>query len=493
MISFRQGAAALVTSLLLPLSVVAQQPKGPPKAAALMKPAASKPAATDKQAQDPKTTPKKDVKRPPAPAFKMWHPRTPKDEASHKVAKWGPRGLPSPGYAFFAQKILPISSPPIFDGVVITKNGKIEAIGKASEIAVPSGYERVECGDSTIIPGIVELHCHIASPSFDLNDTVNPTNPEFRTLDLISMEHDQIKTARAGGVSTVLYIPGSGSNMGGFGTLTKTWGKTPEEALVRFPGSLKIAQAGNPERGAGDLGSGMMGMSEGIRMTLLDGKKYWEETLAFEAGNGPQPKYDPTLELISGLFRHEYPLSVHTQIYQVVLQTLQELRLELGIWTVIVHGTFDGYRLSEDLLLAGLPVAGGPRAYHYDRKTGAMEGILANYANGGKHGWSEEVYGLGRDGIGVNTDSPVVAQEQLTLQAAMGVRLGLPHEWALRALTINAAHFVGIDHRVGSLEVGKDADIGIWNGDPIDPRSHVRKLVVNGTICYTRDPNRPGW
>jgi len=479
----RISAALVAASLLLPLAATAQEskPAAKPKA----------PAAAEQKPEAAK--PKQEPKRPPAPQFKLWHPRTPKDEASHKVAKWGPRGLPSPGYAFFAQKILPISSAPIFDGVVITKNGKIEAIGKASEVAVPAGYERVDCGDSTIIPGIVELHCHIASPSFDLNDTVHPTNPEFRTLDLISMEHDQIKVARAGGVSTVLYIPGSGSNMGGFGTLTKTWGRNPDEALVRFPGSLKIAQAGNPERGSGDLGSSMMGMSEGIRMTLLDGKKYWEDTLAFEAGTGPKPKYDPTLELVSGLFRHEYPLSVHTQIYQVVLQTLQELRLELGLWTVVVHGTFDGYRLSEDLLAAGLPVAGGPRAYHFDRNTGSIQGVLANYANGGDLGWRDPVYGLGRDGIGVNTDSPVVAQEQLTLQAAMGVRLGLPHEWALRALTINAARFVGIDHRVGSLEVGKDADLGIWNGDPIDPRSHVRKLVVNGTICYTRDPNRPTW
>ncbi|HEB52912.1 MAG TPA: hypothetical protein ENI87_06630, partial [bacterium] len=369
----------------------------------------------------------------------------------------------------------------------------IEAIGKAAETAVPNGYERIDCGDAVICPGFIETHCHIASPSFDLNDTVHPTNPEFRTLDLISMEHDQIKMARAGGVSTVLYIPGSGSNMGGFGTLTKTWGKSPDDALVRFPGSLKIAQAGNPERGAGDLGSGMMGMSEGVRMTLLDGKRYWEQMVRFEQGKGEKPEFDPTLELVSGLFRHEYPVSVHTQIYQVVLQTMRELRLELGLWTVIVHGTFDGYRLSEDLLAAGVPVSGGPRAYHFDRRTGRFNGVLANYALGGDLGWRRPVYGLGRDGVGVNTDSPVVAQEQLQLQAAMGVRLGWPHQWALRGLTINNARFLGIEHRVGSLEQGKDADLGIWSGDPIDPRSYVELMVINGTICYRRNPDRPDW
>lgn len=431
--------------------------------------------------------------RGPAPKFELWNPRRPADEADYKVAKWGPRGLPSPGYAFFASKILPITSAPIFDGVVVTKDGVIEAIGKAGEVTVPDGYRRIDCGDAVIMPGLIELHCHIASPSFDLNDTVHPTNPEFRTLDLISMEHEQIEMARAGGVTTALYIPGSGSNMGGFGTLTKTWGKSPEEALVRFPGSLKIAQAGNPERGSGDLGTNMMGMAEGLRMTLLDGKGYWEQTLRHERGEGPKPEFDPTLELLSGLFRHEYPISVHTQIYQVVLETLQEMRLELGLWTVIVHGTFDGYRLAEDLLKAGVPVDGGPRAYHFDRMTGEMNGVLSNYARGGKLGWRSEIWGLGRDGVGVNTDSPVIAQEQLQLQAAMGVRLGWPHEWALRGLTINPAVFIGIDHRTGSLEVGKDADMSIWNGDPIDPRSYCKKTVINGQIAYERDPDRPKW
>lgn len=427
------------------------------------------------------------------PKFEVWRPRRPATEADYQVAKWGPRGLPSPGYAFRAAKVLPIAAPPILDGVVVTRNGLIEAVGRAQDVPVPAGYERVDCGDAVIVPGFVEMHCHIASESFDLNDTVHATNPEFRTLDLISMEHDQIRTARAGGVSTALYIPGSGSNMGGFGTLTKTWGRSPEEALVRFPGSLKIAQAGNPERGSGDLGTDMMGMSEGIRLTLLAGQRYWQQHEAWQQGRGEKPKTDPTLELLRGLFRHEYPVSVHTQIYQVVLQTLQQLRRELGLWTVVVHGTFDGYRLSADMLQSGVPIAGGPRQYYFDPRSGRFEGLLSNWSRGGQHGWREPVAGLGMDGVGVNTDSPVVAQEQLPLQAAMAVRLGWPHEWALRGLTINAARFAGIEHRVGSLEAGKDADLGIWNGDPVDPRSHVVLMVVNGHICYRRDPNRPVW
>ena len=420
-----------------------------------------------------------------------WYPRRPVKEADYEVAKWGPRGLPSPGYAFRAAKVLPVTSAPINDGIVLTRNGLIEAIGAAKEVAIPDGYELIDCGDAWLLPGLVDIHCHIAGASMDINDTVHPTNPEMRTLDIVSMEHEQIRLARAGGVSSVLYIPGSGSNMGGFGTLTKTWGNNPQEALIRFPGSLKIAQAGNPERYSGDLGTDMMGMSEGIRRTLQDGRDYYDKYEAWRAGKGAKPQFDPTLELLRGLFRQEYPVSVHTQIYQVVLQTLQELRLELGLWTVIVHGTFDGYRLSGDMQAAGLPVACGPRQYHFDRATGAMQGLAADWYFGGMHGWRTPVAGLGVDGIAINTDAPVVAEEQLPLQAAMAVRLGLPHEVALRGITINPARFVGIDHRTGSLEVGKDADLGVWSGDPIDPRCSVRMLVVNGTICYRRDNQRP--
>jgi imidazolonepropionase-like amidohydrolase len=427
------------------------------------------------------------------PSMQVFYGNRPKQEADYQVARWGPRGMPSPGYAFRAAKVLPITAPPIADGVVLTQNGKILAVGPAREVQIPAGFATIDCGDTWLVPGFIDLHCHIAEKGFDLNDTVHDTNPELRTVDLITLEHDQIKMARAGGMTTVLYIPGSGSNMGGFGTLTKTGGRTPEEALVRFPGSLKIAQAGNPERPSGDLGAGMLGMSEEIRETLLRGKAYYEAWDAFQRNSGPKPQFHADLELLRGLFRHEFPVSVHTQIYQVVLETIRELRLELGLWTVIVHGTFDAYRLSQEALLAGVPIAGGPRQYYFDPKTSEFQGLLSNWYRGGLHGWREPVKGLGIDGIGVNTDSPVVAEEQLPLQAAMAVRLGLPQQVALRGITINAARFVGIDHRVGSLEPGKDADLGVWSGDPLDPRNSVQTLVINGQIVYRRNPARPQW
>jgi imidazolonepropionase-like amidohydrolase len=427
------------------------------------------------------------------PSMQVYYGNRPKQEADYQVARWGPRGLPSPGYAFRAAKVLPITAPPIADGVVLTQDGKILAVGPASEVKVPAGFATVDCGDTWLVPGFIDLHCHIAENGFDLNDTVHATNPEFRTIDLITLEHDQIRMARAGGMTTVLFLPGSGSNMGGFGTLTKTGGRTPDEALVRFPGSLKIAQAGNPERRSGDLGAGMLGMSDGIRQTLLRGKRYGEAVDAFAQGKGPKPQFQAELELVRGLFRHEFPVSVHTQIYQVVLETIRELRLELGLWTVVVHGEFDAFRLSQDALLAGVPVVAGPRGYHFDRGESKFYGLAATWYSGGQLGWREPVRGLGIDGVGINTDSPVVAEEQLPLQAAMAVRLGLPHQVGLRGITINAARFMGIEHRVGSLEPGKDADLGIWSGDPLDPRNSVQTLVINGQIVYRRDPNRPAW
>ena len=413
-----------------------------------------------------------------------------KNEKDCKIAKWGPLDYDSPDYAIKARKVFPVTSKPIENAIILVHRGKITAIGPAGTITIPDGYEVVEFGDGWVFPGFVDLHCHIASGSSrDLHDNVHATNPEFRTLDLIELHEPRVKKALAGGVTSALYIPGSGSNMGGFGTLTKLAGRSAEEALIRFPGSLKIAQAGNPERRMGDLGAGRMGMNYGLRATLERGRKYYQAWEDFDAGKSSEkPKLDHSLEYLRGLFRHEYPVSVHTQNYQVVLQTLRELHDEFGLWVFVDHGTFDAYRLSGEARKRGVPICNGPRQYRIIRDTGQMLGLAAAWALGGQHGWDKPVAGVGRDGIAINTDSPVVPQEELPTQATVAVRLGLPWEWAIRGISINPARFVGAEKRIGSLEVGKDADIVLWTGDPLNPMNYVRKVMVSGTFYYDCDP-----
>jgi len=453
--------------------------------------------ATPAAAQTPTPRPE-----PGTLSMEMYFGHRPATEEACQVAKWGPRGLPSPKRAFRAAKVLTGTANPIVNGVVLVENGTIRAVGTAADTPIPEGYEVIDCGDGWITPGLVDLHCHVAAvTSGDINDSVHPNNFEFRTADLVTMDHPNLRRALAGGVTTVLYIPGSGSNSGGFGTLTKTHGADPESALVRFPGSLKIAHAYNPLRGAGDLGSTIMGMNDGMRAMFYRAQAYDDAYEAFNAGTGPKPKFDASLEYLRGLLRHEYPVSVHTQQYHVVLATITELRQEFGLWTVIVHGTMDAYPLTGLAVETGVPVCLGPRQFHYDGATSRFIGLAGTWYRGFDNTGLDLPYdnirtpqpGLGRDAIAINTDSPVVPQEQLTVQAAMAVRLGLPHDVAIRGVTINPARMIGIDHRLGSLEPGKDADLVVWSGDPIDPRHHVRRTVVNGHNAYQRDPTRPLW
>jgi len=159
------------------------------------------------------------------------------------------------GLALLAAKILTASwdGPQVVDnGVVLVKDGKIEAVGRASELEIPAGYELVDVGERWLSPGMVELHSHEAGlPIFsrinDINDTVYLANPGMRASTAVKPGNRQLKMALAGGVTTVLYIPGSGSNIGGQGVLVKTAFDKYEEKLVRDPGALKIAQWGNPE------------------------------------------------------------------------------------------------------------------------------------------------------------------------------------------------------------------------------------------------------
>lgn len=383
------------------------------------------------------------------------------------------------------------------DGRILLEDGKIRAVGKASAIEVPEGFEEIDVGDKWLMPGLVELHCHVGSPvpfsPNDINDTVYLTNPGLRASAGVQPNNVRLRRGVAGGVTTVLYIPGSGSNMGGHGVLLKIGHDEYEEMEIRNPGSLKLAQSGNPE--GWTVGVSRTFMNWNTRNTFKRGIAYAKRWEAFEAGEGPQPEKDLQFEIFRSLRKNEAQVSTHTQFGQVVLMTITMVAKELKLPVFIDHGSLGGYRYGGLAQEYGVAAILGPReiersflTYNWDRydTDGRILGTASEYQK------------RGHQSIGFNTDCVMAnntmtpTQEELSLQAAMALRYGLDDSnlEGLRGLTIIPAETVGLGDRVGSLEVGKDADLLVVDGDVADPRTTVERVWCDGVLVYDSEDGR---
>lgn len=407
----------------------------------------------------------------------------PAGDAPASATPAAPGSLGGQGLALLASKALTV--PPegpqfVNDAVLLVRDGKIEAVGSAREVAVPADYEVRDVGENWLMPGLVDLHAHIAGQSFmvnDINDMVFLTNPELRASSAVVPENPNLLRGVAGGVTTVLFIPGSGTNMGGQGVLLKTALDTYEEMEIRNPGSLKLAQAGNPERWL--IGPGRSFMNWNTRNTFLRGLAYAKRWQAYEKGEGEKPEKDLQFEVFRDLLEKKTQVSTHTQIYQVVLMTIEMVRRDFGLDVYIDHGSFDGWKVAGLAEEAGVPAILGPReiSRHYTNFNDTDGKIL---------GMASQYQKAGHTMIGFNTDSPIVPEEELSLQAAMGVRYGMDNSRLehVRGLTIVPAITAGIEDRVGSLEPGKDADVLVVSGDPADPRTSVESVYIEGQHVY---------
>ena len=396
-----------------------------------------------------------------------------------------------PGLALLAKKALavPFEGEQVVDNaVVLVKDGKIEAIGPARTTPIPPGYEIVDAGNDWLMPGEIDLHSHIGG-TFDINDTVYLANPGLRVMTSVVPANDMLKVALASGVTSVLYIPGSGVNCGGQGILIKTGLDHFEDACIRMPGSLKIAQAGNPEGWC--IGVGRSFMNWNLRATLRKGVAYAKHLKeARERGEKFDRNFD--YDVFPWLVDKKTQVSTHTQIFQVVLTTLTMLRGEFGFDCYIDHGEMAGYRAAGVALELGVQAIIGPREIEVPTRQfiqwsgsnpEAILGIAAEYQKRGVRM------------IGFNTDAPVVPAEELQLQAGMAGRYGMDFTGleGVRGLTIIPAKTAHIDDRVGSLEVGKDADILVIAGDPADPRKHVDCVYIDGKRVYDAKQARQRW
>jgi imidazolonepropionase-like amidohydrolase len=395
-----------------------------------------------------------------------------------------------------AAKILTCAEPGpgyVDDGVLVVADGRIAAIGTYGSFDLPADWPLLDLGQSWLMPGMIDLHCHVAGRSLfeinDLNDGIFLTNPELRASAAVVPMVDTLELGLAGGVTSVLYIPGSATNIGGQGVLLKTGFDRYEDMLLRAPGSMKLAQAGNPERWMTNPGRSFMNWN--TRHTIERGMA---RARARAAGSplDPLERAHPQWEIFDHLLDKSVQVSAHTQIYQVVLRTITMIKLELGIDVYLDHGTIGGWKTGALAAEAGVPAICGPRAYDTPSRlfvniTGArldgFRGIAAGYQS------------LGHTQVGFNTDSPIVPEEELSLQAAVGARYGFRDDalQTVKGLTLVPARAAGIADRVGSLEVGKDADILVITGHPVDPRSSVERIWIEGVPVYDAASERRRW
>lgn len=360
-------------------------------------------------------------------------------------------------------------------GAVHVVGTRIAWVGDASE--APAGVPRIVAGNAWLTPGLIDAHSHIGAhedgvgwAGADASELSRPNVAGTRVIDAINTEDVAFADALAGGVTTVVVKPGSGNPIGGRTVAIKTAGsRIVDDRVVREHVSVKSALGENPKRTYESRNQSPMtrlGTAQVIRQALLDAQDYVRRRTAAEA-KGETARVDLDLDALAAVLSGELHWDQHVHRHDDIATALR-IADEFGLQLVINHGT-EAHKLADELAERDVPVIFGPIL----TTRGKVECAEAHPAN---------LAALARSGVRValTTDHPVVPQQYLALQAGLAIREGLAWSTAFAAVTSSPAQIVRIDDRVGSLAVGRDADLVLWSGDPFAADARVLAVFVDG-------------
>ena len=375
--------------------------------------------------------------------------------------------------------ILPIVGEEIENGSLLIDQGKIAAIG--TDLPVPPGSDVIDARGRLVTPGCIDAHCHIGLDNeamgwegADYNEIVDPLTPQMRAIDSINPLDPGFADAVRGGVTTACTGPGSANVVGGTFAVIKLQGKRVDKMILKNPAAMKCAFGENPKGCYGKNGSKApmtrMGTAALLREILFRAKRYREDQLA-----GKNPNFDMKLEAMLPVLSGEIPLKCHCHRADDILTAVRIVR-EFGLRATLDHCT-DGALIADELAEEGFPVLIGPSLGHKSK----IELANKSFTTPGV---------LNRAGLTVCiiTDAPVIPLQYLPMCAGLAVNSGLDLTEAWKAITINPAKVLGVDDRVGSLEIGKDADIVIWTADPLAKIGGEAYItIIDGQVVCRKD------
>lgn len=369
------------------------------------------------------------------------------------------------------------------NGYILIKDGKIADVGDMGEISGDMECGTVfDAGGKFVCPGFVDAHSHlgmwedsIAFEGADGNEDTDPITPQLRAIDAINPFDRSFSEAVEAGVTTAVIGPGSANPIGGVFCAVKTRGRRIDDMIIKKEAAMKFAFGENPKCSYGLKGRSpitRMGTAALIREALLQAREYLEDIEKFESGGDvDKPEFNFKLSSLLPVIKGDMPVKAHAHRADDIFTAIR-IAKEFSLKMTIEHCT-DGHLIADALKAEGISVCAGPSLS--DRSKVELSNLTFK---------APAI--LHKSGImlAIITDHPVIPQRYLPLCAAMAAREGLGRREALRAITINAAKICEIDHRVGSIKKGKDADIVVLTSHPLDFEAAISAVFIDGEMVY---------
>ncbi len=366
----------------------------------------------------------------------------------------------------------------ILEGSILIRDGKILEVAPRIELPQSADCMKIDVNHHLVMPGLIEAHCHMGiteekkgQEGDDCNETVHPVTPMLRAIDAINTMDAAFADAVRAGITSANIGPGSANVVGGQFAVVKTSGRRIDDLILKFPSAMKIAFGENPKVNYAGMNTSpvtRMAIAGMLREELVNARSYLEKR------NQDQTDFNLHYEAWRPVFAKEIPLKAHVHRVDDIFTAIR-IAKEFDLNMTLDHCS-EGHLIAEEIVESGFPAIVGPdlttrNKIEVQNVAFKTAGILA------KAGAM----------VSITTDHPVSLIQSLPMCVGLSVKHGLPLEEGFKAMTINAARICGVSDRIGSIEPGKDADIAVFDGNPMEVFTNTLMTIIDGKVVYRKE------